>query len=148
MPATVNTVPVSGTIRHTGGGQQLVLERRLDGHDTFLTGVLHLGGRAVPVRIISLDDVTVLRPAEPGGLPGPDSACSGILHLPHGQRRNPVPADLQEAAAAAHRTLEEIDDAELRYALTFLLESTTVEIRRARIDAIVAALPRLPGAQP
>lgn len=34
-----------------------------------------------------------------------------------------------------------LDDAELRYALTFLEEATTSKIRRARIDAIVAALP-------
>ncbi len=37
--------------------------------------------------------------------------------------------------------LDALDDAELRYALTFLEEATTADIRQARVSAIVAALP-------
>ncbi|WEH40966.1 hypothetical protein [Streptomyces sp. AM 2-1-1] len=39
------------------------------------------------------------------------------------------------------RSLEALDEAELRYVLTFLAESTTTTIRQARVEAIVSALP-------
>ena len=41
----------------------------------------------------------------------------------------------------SNRALDALDNAELRYALTFLEEATTADIRQARISAIVAALP-------
>ena len=56
----------------------------------------------------------------------------------HAQNR---PADLVNAARADGRTLAHLDDAELRYALTFLAEATTGRIRQARIRVIIDALP-------
>ncbi|MEE6260171.1 hypothetical protein [Plantactinospora sonchi] len=120
-----------------------MLAERLGGHDTFLTGVLQLGDRRIAVRIITLDDVTVLRPVAPEAFADLATSCSGVLHLPHGSRRRAIPADLAAAAARHQRALDHLDDAELRYALTFLEEAATSHIRQARIDAIVAAIPAM-----
>jgi hypothetical protein len=141
MPATTASVPVNGSVSDADGGPQFVLAARLEGHDTFLTGVLQVGDARVTVRIITLDDVTVLRPVERGQFAGLAADCAGVLHLPHGSRRRTAPADLSAAARRQVRSLAHLDDAEMRYALTFLEEATTDDIRRARIDAIVTALP-------
>ena len=52
-----------------------------------------------------------------------------------------IPRDLQEVEEAADRRLDALDTAEIRYALRFLEEATTNQIRVSRIDAIVRALP-------
>lgn len=70
---------------------------------------------------------------------------SGILHLPNGLRSRVVPRDLEAAANARGRRLDALDTAETRYALTFLAEATTDQIRAARVDAIVQALPSRDG---
>ncbi|WP_457029204.1 hypothetical protein [Kitasatospora sp. P5_F3] len=139
MTRSSESLPVRGTTRHDEHGLLLVLEHRLDGHDTFLSGELDLGEGRAPVRIISLDDVTVLRPIHE--LPVPAPVWSGTLHLPHGLRPRTVPVDLAETAQAHGRDLDVLDQAEMRYALTFLGEATTESIRTARIEAIVSALP-------
>ncbi|GAA2507271.1 hypothetical protein [Streptomyces gobitricini] len=141
MPGTTMTVRVDGTVSHSADGPLLVLSQRLDGHDTFLSGSLDIGGSALPVRILTLDDVTVLRPA--GSLPAlaEGTRWQGTLHLPHGMRPRSVPPDLREAATQEGRSLDTLDEAELRYVLTFLSEATTTTIRQARIRAIVSALP-------
>ncbi|WP_369185154.1 hypothetical protein [Streptomyces sp. Y1] len=143
MTRTIGTFPVQGTTRRDEHGLLLVLDRRLDGHDTFLSGILDLGQGAAAVRIFTLDDVTVLRPLETIEAPSP--VWAGILHLPHGLRPRVVPADLADAAQAGSRDLDALDAAELRYALTFLGEATTAQIRMARIAAIVSALPPAGG---
>lgn len=62
MPRTTASLPVTGTVAADSAGLMLVLSKRLDGHDTFLTGLLELDGdTSTPVRILTLDDVTVLR---------------------------------------------------------------------------------------
>lgn len=139
MTHSSESLPVRGTTRHDEHGLLLVLEQRLDGHDTFLSGRLDLGQGPEPVRIISLDDVTVLRPKQP--LPVSTPVWTGVLHLPHGLRPRSVPADLTAAAQSHGRDLDALDPAEMRYALTFLDEATAELIRAARIDAIVSALP-------
>lgn len=147
MPQTTAALPVSGTVAADSDGAMLVLSERLDGHDTFLTGQLELDGQVtVGVRILTLDDVTVLRLADEMTLPPLTAAWAGILHLPHGWRPRSIPEDLQAAAIAAGRDLATLDTAELRYALTFLEEATTPAIRRGRADAIVNALPVLEAA--
>jgi hypothetical protein len=139
VTSTNEMLPVSGTTRHDENGLLLVLEERVEGHDTFLTGRLDLGQESVPVRIISFDDVTVLRPTE--AAPVLASRWTGVLHLPHGARPRRIPADLTDAARERARDVAALDPAELRYALTFLGEATTQAIRTARIEAIVSALP-------
>jgi len=147
MPQTTAALPVSGTVAADSDGAMLVLSDRLDGHDTFLTGQLELGDRmVVVVRILTLDDVTVLRYVDESAKPLLAGAWAGVLHLPHGWRARAIPDDLAVAASRAGRDLGALDEAELRYALTFLDEATTDRIRDARITAIVGALPVVNGA--
>ncbi|MEU7581989.1 hypothetical protein AB0B50_30875 [Streptomyces sp. NPDC041068] len=141
MPSTSLNLPVTGTVSHGPDGPLLVLSERLDGHDTFLKGSLDVGSSSVPVRILTLDDVTVLRPADHSAVPDLGAGWQGTLRLPHGLRPQAIPPDLQEVAAEEGRSLEALDEAELRYVLTFLSESTTTAIRQARVEAIVSALP-------
>jgi hypothetical protein len=131
---------VAGTVQARDGSVLLVLDSRLEGHDTFLAGLLDLGdGASIPVRIITLDEMTVLCPADPATVcPG---RWSGSLRLRHGLRPVVIPADLADAAAREGRAVSGLDDAETRYAVTFLGEASTLGIRAARIAAIVSALP-------
>ncbi|GAA4900413.1 hypothetical protein [Streptomonospora salina] len=145
MPSTSMNLPVSGHISYGPDGPLLVLSSRLDGHDTFLTGSLDVWGSSVPVRIMSFDDATVLYPEDLAGILEAGMRWHGTLHLPHGLRPRTVPPDLKERAADQERSLEGVDEAELRYALTFLSESTTSAIRQARVEAIVSALPASAG---
>ena len=131
---------VRGT-RHDDRPDMLVLSERLDGYDTFLTGRLEVRGRTYPVRILTLDDVTVLRLGDGSRVAAGEWA--GTLHLPHGARRPAPPPDLFALALERRRDLTALDEAELRYALTFLGEATTPAIRGARASVIVDALPGL-----
>ncbi|WP_162959221.1 hypothetical protein [Micromonospora tulbaghiae] len=145
MPEIIQTLQVNGTIAADSNGTLLVLSERLGGHDTFLTGQLQLGDAApTAVRILTFDDVTVLRLLDqsPPALTNP---WAGVLHLPHGWRARSIPEDLSTAATAARRDLRTLDEAELRYALTFLGEASTDAIRRSRIHAIVRGLPTSEG---
>jgi hypothetical protein len=142
MPQIATTLRVSGTVAADSDGTMLVLSERLDGHDTFLTGKLELDPQTIiAVRILTLDDVTVLRLTDERARPLVAAAWVGTLHLPHGWRPPTIPEDLSRAAAEAGRDLSALDDAETRYALTFLDEATTSQIRSARLEVIVNALP-------
>ena len=92
MTRTGKSITVRGTSRHDATGLLLVLDEHLEGHDTFLTGHLDLGEETVPVRIISLDDVSVLRPGRPVEMPTPqlDRRPSPAARAPHasGPRRS------------------------------------------------------------
>jgi hypothetical protein len=143
MPDPI-TLDVTGTVRTDDGPALLVLDERLDGHDTFLSGSLDLGiGDRLPVRILTFDDVTVLHPASTASLPG--GAWAGRLHLRHGLRARSIPDDLAAAAIRRERRIDALDEAEARYAVTFLGEAASAPIRAARIDAIVNALPATAG---
>lgn len=144
MPSTPMSLPVRGTVRHAPDGPLLVLSQRLDGLDTFLTASLDLGQEPIPVRILTLDDLTVLRLTDGPVDHGVGTEWTGTLHLPHGLRPRTIPPDLRQAAMCAGRSLDTLDEAELRYVLTFLSESTTTEIRNARVEAVVSALPTNP----
>ncbi len=143
MPETTQSLPVTGTVAAGSNGMLLMLTERLDGHDTFLTGRLQLADTPpVAVRILTFDDVTVLRLIDQPSTTRTGS-WTGTLHLSHGWRSRAVPTDLATAADSARRDLAALDDAERRYALTFLAEASTPSIREARIEAIVTALPTL-----
>jgi hypothetical protein len=145
MAYSNSALPVSGTVSADAEDTMLVLSTRLDGHDTFLTGQLEFDQQqAVSVRILTFDDVTVLRVLD-GSIPAQTTEWSGTLHLPHGWRTRKIPDDLAAAAEVAQRDLASLDEAELRYALTFLEEAATVAIRQGRTAAIVNALPILGG---
>lgn len=147
MPETIQRLPITGSVADDANGTMLVLSERLEGHDTFLTGLLQVGdAQPVQVQILTFDDVTVLRLLDPSQTP-PTGPWAGILHLPHGWRAQSIPDDLVTAVRAARRDLAVLDEAERRYALTFLGEASTPAIRQARIDAIVTALPETTGAR-
>ena len=135
---------VSGTAQQREGAWLLVLDERLEGHDTFLASSVEIdGGQRLAVRVLTFDDVTVLHPATAIALePG---TWSGQLHLRHGLRTPDFPADLAAAAQTHGRALDGLDEAEARYAVTFLSEATTAQIRSDRIEAIICALPIAPG---
>ncbi|MEU6709647.1 hypothetical protein [Streptomyces wuyuanensis] len=137
------SLPVCGRTVPAPTGLLLVLDARIEGHDSFLTGTLALDDFDIPVRITTLDDITTLQPTQ--SVPGLPLRWAGILHLRHGQRPRNIPGDLTAAARAAARDLYALDDAEMRYALTFLGEATTPAIRRDRLHAIVHALPTTEG---
>ncbi|GGY71245.1 hypothetical protein GCM10010363_60590 [Streptomyces omiyaensis] len=135
-------LPVQGRTVPAPTGPLLLLDTRLEGHDTFLTGTLTLAGYDLAVRILTLDDSTTLQPVHP--LPTNIPAqWTAALHLRHGQRDRRIPDDLHTAAHTARRDLTALDDAERRYALTFLGEATTLAIRADRVDVIVRSLPAL-----
>ena len=143
MPAPTSRLAVHGT-HHPDRPDLLVLSARLSGHDTFLSGTLEVGEERLPVRIHTLDDVTVLRLAADRAWSGPAAGeWSGTLLLSHGARTLSPPEDLTALARDARRDLASLDEAELRYAVTFLGEATTPEIRAARARVIVDALPSL-----
>ncbi|MGI5515715.1 hypothetical protein [Streptomyces sp. CA-106131] len=145
MPSASLNVPVEGTVTHSPEGPLLRLSRRLDGHDTFLTGSVDIEDSSVPVRILTLDDITVLRPTNGFPASADGEHWHGRLHVPHGLRPRSVPPDLNAAADQEGRSLGALDDAELRYVLTFLSEATAPDIRQARIEAVVSALPATTG---
>lgn len=145
MPTAALNVPVEGTVTQSPEGPLLLLSQRLHGHDTFLTGSLDIAETSVPVRILTLDDVTVLRPTASFLAPADGEHWHGKLHLPHGLRPRSIPPDLSTAADQEGRSLDKLDEAELRYVLTFLSEATTPSIRQARIGAVVSALPTTTG---
>jgi hypothetical protein len=75
----------------------------------------------------------------------PPGLWAGRLHLRHGLRAHGVPDDLAAAATHRGRQIDALDEAEARYAVTFLGESANPPIRAARIDVIVNALPAIAG---
>lgn len=146
---TTETAPIAveGTVQSADGRRLLILTARLDGHDTFLTGNLALGTEQITVRVMTFDDMTVLLPdQDTASLP--EAAWTGTLHLRHGRRHQHIPADLAIAAQQQGALLSALDEPEMRYATTYLGEATTPDIRHARIAAILAPLPQVPGARP
>jgi hypothetical protein len=146
MTRTDTAVPIHGTVRRDSHGLLLVLDQRIESRDTYLSGLLDLGEGPTAVSIITLDDITVLRPKGP--IAEPEPVWTGTLHLPAGIRPRQIPDDLAAAARFSRRDLSALDSAELRYALTFLSEASTEPIRAARIAAIVTALPPKEGGTP
>lgn len=137
MPPARTEVDVAGRRLENG---QLVLDARLSGHDTFLTGTLLLEGQEVQVRILTFDDVTVLDPASPQELPPAGAVWSGVLRLPHGWRPPEIPDDLAKAAAEAGIDPGRWDAANARHLLTYLSEAREGPVRTQRIQVIITAL--------
>jgi hypothetical protein len=147
MTTAARAIVVEGHVQSAEGRKLLILTTRLEGHDTFLTGRLTLSTEQIPVRIMTFDDTTVLLPEqETSDLP--DGAWAGYLHLRPGRRNRHVPPDLATAARCQGVLLSALDEPEMRYATTYLGEASTPDIRQARIAAILAPLPQLPGARP
>ncbi|WP_367132937.1 MULTISPECIES: hypothetical protein [Streptomyces] len=144
-PADRTEIAVRGRYEAASHGPHLVLDGGpLSGHDTFLTGILLLEEphtAEIPVRILTLDDITVLSPiTDPTyPLPGAGRSWSGVLRLPHRSRTPSLPEDLARAAADVNVDLGQWDEALMRYALTFLGEARDPKVRAQRIHVILAA---------
>ncbi|NIL60073.1 hypothetical protein HCB18_27750, partial [Salinispora arenicola] len=122
MPETIQRLPITGTVAADSNGTLLVLSERPRRRR-------HLPDRPAPTprrsagtgADLELDVITVLRLLDPSHAP-PAGSWAGILHLPHGWRTRSIPDDLVTAVRAARRDLTVLDEAERRYALTFLAE--------------------------
>ncbi len=138
----MTSLRVRGAVSRRGGAPLLVLNKRLDGHDTFLQADLALDpdGATLRVRVHTFDDVTVLHPTEDAEIAG--DAWAGRLRLPRERRPRAVPPDLAAALAAAGASLDALDERERRHLLGYLADATDPAARRGRISTIVAALPR------
>ena len=139
-------MPVRGAVRRRGDKPLLVLNRRLDGHDTFLQADLALDpdGVNVRVRVLTFDDVTVLHPAPDTDLPDRTHGASwtGRLRLPVERRPGTVPDDLADALAGAGlpADLAGLDERERRHLLGYLADATEPATRCSRIITLVAGL--------
>ncbi len=131
---------VRGVVRRRNRTPLLVLDQRLDGHDTFLRAELALDpdGQRVRVRVHTFDDVTVLRPA--GDSPVTGDTWAGRLWLPKKRRADAVPDDLALALAAAGTGLDDVDERERRHLLGYLADAADPALRRSRISTIVSGL--------
>ncbi|WP_329612570.1 hypothetical protein OG244_04045 [Streptomyces brevispora] len=136
---------VRGRLEQRGGKRLFVVDKRLSGHDTFLSATLRLDQPVhlpeLPVRILTFDDVTVLSPlgavvmrAQAG------EEWSGTLLVPHGSRPPTIPHDLAQAAAEARVDTSGWSPTEARQLLTFLGEAGPGPVRTERISMIVATL--------
>jgi hypothetical protein len=138
----MDALPVRGTARRRGPFALLVLNERLDGHDSFLRAELDLDpdGVRLRVRVHTFDHVTVLHPA--AGSPITGGSWTGQLRLAPARRTQPVPDDLADALAAAGlpADLVGLDARERRHLLGYLSDAPTPPVRRGRISTIVAGL--------
>ncbi len=136
----MSEIPVHGTVRRQRGGPPLlVLDRRLDGYDTFLQARLALDpdGTSIRVRVHTFDDLSVLLPI--GAVPISPPAWSGRLLL-RARRPATIPDDLAEALVSAGASIDGLDDRQRRHLLGYLADATDPVARRCRIVTIVAGL--------
>jgi len=113
------------------------LDQRINDYDTFLRAELTIEDLTIPVRIHTLDDLTVLVPSEADASVFRGGRFVGSLLVATGRREFKVPGDLAVAATARGLDIDLLDQSELRYALTFLGQASNLEIRNQRIDAIL-----------
>lgn len=146
MPATADGLDraVTGHV-HAGAGCLLVLlDQRLQGHDSFLHATLIIEpDRVIPARVLTLDARTVLRLAEPEAVAAglrPGQSVVGTLRLGRPARPRPIPADLAAVLDREQLNLDALPAVERRHLLGFLAEATTPAVRQARIQAILGAL--------
>ncbi|MFD2077860.1 hypothetical protein SAMN05421678_10828 [Actinopolymorpha cephalotaxi] len=165
-------IAVRGQRHDHAGATAYVLDRRLTGYDSYRPAVLLLTEsrpaeppagstrvtcRAVRVRVLTLDDVTLVSPlgasgaaAGPGTHPRPDpdslpESWEGTLVLPEGRRQVNVPADLAAALAGAGIDADEVGEAHLRHLVGYVNEAGPGRTRAARVSAAVTAVRREVG---
>lgn len=145
MPRHTGELAVRGRLERREGTVLFVVDKRLSGHDTFLSTTLRLDQPVhlpeLPVRILTFDDVTVLAPLVsvlPQSQDGEE--WGGTLLIPHGARPPTIPDDLAQAAAERGVDTTGWSPAEARHLLTFLGEAVSGPVRTERIGMIIAAL--------
>ena len=130
-----------------------ILDQRINGHDSFRPATLRwradpsrVGStgpaeeRSARVRVLTLDDVTVVTPL-PGQPDLPDSWV-GTLVLPSGHRGPAMPDDLAHALTEAGVDPGGLDGAVGRHLVGFVAEARPGPTRDARVAAAVDAVRR------
>lgn len=160
-------IAVRGRRHDHAGATAYVLDRRLSGYDSYRPAVLLLTEsrlpeppagpasvtcRAVRVRVLTLDDVTLVCPLGARGASGADAppdawpeSWAGTLVLPESRRRADVPADLAAALAAAGIDAGQVGEAHLRHLVGYVTEAGPGPTRAARVSAAVSAVRREVG---
>ncbi len=150
-------VEVRGRRHDHAGATAYVLDRRLSGYDSYRPAMLLLTEseppqtpagtarvtcRAMRVRVLTLDDVTLVCPlAASVGEPWPES-WEGTLVLPENRRRVDVPADLAVALDGAGIDADQVGEASLRHLVGYVTEAGPGPTRAARVSAAVSAVRR------
>jgi hypothetical protein len=153
-------IAVRGRRRDHAGATAYVLDRRLSGYDSYRPAVLLLTEsepaqtpsgaarvtcRAVRVRVLTLDDVTLVCPLGGGGTTGQDpwpESWEGTLVLPESRRRVDLPADLAAALDSAGIETDQVGEASLRHLVGYVTEAGPGPTRAARVNAAVSAVRR------
>lgn len=118
--------------------QAYVLDERIAGHDSFLPARLVRPDQPdVTVRVLTLDDITLIYPLTPE-IRLPDD-WHGTLRLASHRRGPKLPSDLATALAEAGVDVERLDPARRRHLIGFVAEAKPGPTREARITAAVAA---------
>ncbi|SDR98295.1 hypothetical protein [Actinopolymorpha singaporensis] len=167
-------IAVRGRRHVHAGATAYVLDRRLSGYDSYRPAVLLLTGsrpaeppagstqvtcRATRVRVLTLDDVTLVCPLGARGASGTDArpdyppeswpeSWEGTLVLPESRRRVGVPADLAAALAAAGVDADQVGEGHLRHLVGYVTEAGPGPTRAARVSAAVSAVRREVGGRP
>ncbi|MET9019472.1 hypothetical protein ABZV93_05790 [Actinopolymorpha sp. NPDC004070] len=150
-------IAVRGRRHDHAGAVAYVLDRRLTGHDSFRpvtllltepeppetsSGAARVTCRAVRVRVLTLDDVTLVCPLSTSAADSLPESWEGTLVLPEGRRHVDVPADLAAALAGAGIDTDEVGEAHLRHLVGYVTEAGPGPTRAARVSAAVSAVRR------
>ncbi|WP_460517180.1 hypothetical protein [Flindersiella endophytica] len=116
-----------------------VLSDRISGHDSYRPAqLLRPPHPPVQVRVMTLDDITIVYPLEAGVIL-PDE-WDGTLRLASKARGVRMPADLAAALAAAGVDVDGLDPAQRRHLIGFVAEARPGPTREARIAAAVQSV--------
>lgn len=146
MVHRIRQVPVVVTVQESGQPPRtdFVIVPKLVGEDSYLTGTLSVSSVDLKVRILTLDNRTVLVPAGWHD-PLPAALTDGIriealLTLRSPCNAPPLPDDLDRALHACGLKIASADPRQQAYLLAFLAEARDTSIRQGRIDLICDSL--------
>lgn len=118
--------------------QAYVLDERITGHDSYRPArLVRPDGPEVTVRVLTLDDITLIYPLSQQ-IRLPDE-WAGRLKLSAQPRGPKLPADLAAALVDAGVDVEQLDPARRRHLIGFVAEAKPGPTRQARIAAAVQA---------
>lgn len=125
---------------HDNGVRAYLLDERLTGRDSYRVAELVVAGgeTIVRVRVLTLDDVTIVCPL-PGEPSLPDH-WEGRLVLRSRERGITMPSDLERALADAGLDPATLDAAQRRHLVGFVSEARPGPTRAARLAVAVAAV--------
>lgn len=146
MAHRIRQLPVVVTVHNDSQSARMdfVIVPKLVGEDTYLVGTLSVLSIDLKVRVLTLDNRTVLIPTRHRG-PLPAALVEGarlegmlVLRSPNGVA--PLPADLDEELGGRGLNFALVDHRQQAYLLAFLAEARDVGIRQERIELICGSL--------